>query len=79
VHLESGDDTVICEGTLLTLAPTDPRKPALFKAYAQKYSFNPADNDDPTISDWYELQFAKIMTWRESDFLDSVAYWIFDV
>ena len=79
VHLESGDDTVICEGTLLTLAPTDPRKPALFKAYAQKYNFNPADNDDPTISDWYELQFAKIMTWRESDFLDSVAYWIFDV
>lgn len=77
VHLESGDDTVICEGKLVTLDHTDPRKPNIFKDYAQKYSFNPADNDDPEKGKWYELQPEKIMTWLESDFLNSVTYWLF--
>ncbi len=78
VHLESGDETVIIEGKVITIDFKDPRKPQLFKDYAEKYSFDPAEGDDPEKGNWYELQPNKIMTWLESDFLESVAYWVFD-
>ncbi len=79
VHLESGDETLIIEGTIAVLDYTDARKPAIFKDYAEKYTFNPAENDDAEKGIWYQLVPTKIMTWLESDFLDSVAYWVFEV
>jgi hypothetical protein len=78
VHLESGDDTLIIEGTVVALDFNDDRKTTIFKDYGEKYSFNPADGDDAEKSVWYELIPTKIMTWLESEFLESVAYWLFD-
>lgn len=77
VHLESGDDTVIIEGKLVETDKTSAHRRTIFQAYHKKYNHNPAD-DDTDGSIWYELQPDKIMTWLESDFLNSVAYWMFD-
>jgi len=78
VHLESGDDTVIIEGKLVETDTADSHRQPIVQAYQKKYKFNPAEGDsDDGI--WYELRPDKIMTWLESDFVNSVAYWVFDV
>jgi general stress protein 26 len=77
VHLESGDDTLIIEGVLVASVDATAFKQVI-QAYTQKYaSYEHNDNEPSAI--WYQLIPHKIMTWLESDFLNTVAYWIFDV
>ena len=79
VHLESGDDTLIIEGVLVSLVDATLRKQVI-KAYAKKYPSYPNDEnseEDPSAI-WYRLDPHKIMTWLESDFLNTAAYWVFD-
>lgn len=76
VHLESGDDTLIIEGTLEEFTDTDRQ---ITQAYIKKYpSYASAEEDVDATAIWYRLVPQKIMTWLESDFLNTAAYWIFE-
>lgn len=78
VHLESGDDTLITEGKLIPFSGSPELKMTILKAYAKKYPpYDPFEGDTSSAV-WFELVPHKIMTWVESDFLASVAYWSFD-
>ena len=74
VHLESGDDVVIVEGTADRLAD-----PALFNRYADayeaKYQFRPSNSDDNTT---YILKPRVVFAWSESDFVNDRTRWLFD-
>jgi len=76
VHLESGDDTLIIEGVLVGSVDSTTLKQVI-KAYVKKYP--PYEhNEEDTSAIWYRLDPHKIMTWLESDFLNTVTYWLFD-
>lgn len=76
VHLESGDDTLIIEGEVIEFQDTD-RK--IIQAYIKKYpSYASAAEEEDATAIWYRLVPHKIMTWLESDFLNSATYWVFD-
>lgn len=77
VHLESGDDTLIIEGLLVASVDSMTFKQVI-KAYAQKYPTY-EHNEDESSAIWYQLIPHKMMTWLENDFLNTAAYWIFDV
>jgi hypothetical protein len=68
VHLESGDETVILEGSVRLM-----EDPALIKrfadAYDAKYKVRPAGG--------YCLDATKAFAWRESDFPKTATRWIF--
>ena len=78
VHLESGDDVVILEGTL------EPVKdkvviPKLSEEYLSKYDFDPfgengVQPDDPI----YSLRLKKAYAWREKDFPKTATRWKFE-
>ena len=80
VHLESGDDTVILEGTVEPFSLAEvPR--SVTQAYAAKYDFDPTTQDygetnDPGI--WYRLVPSVALTWLESDFPNTAARWEFE-
>jgi hypothetical protein len=76
VHLESGDATLIIEGVLVQ----ETNVKQVIKAYATKYPSYPSEEteQDPSAL-WYRLVPHKIMTWLENDFLNTAAYWVFDV
>jgi len=72
VHLESGDDTVIVEGSAERL--TD--RPALLQfvaAYKAKYDIE-IDTDDPEYG-VYIVRPHTIFAWREKDFPQSATRW----
>ncbi len=69
IHLESGDEVVIMEGSLEPVAPT----PALLAAYQDKYGISLGDN--PT--GLYRLKLAKALAWLESDFPQTATRWRF--
>jgi PPOX class probable F420-dependent enzyme len=74
VHLESGDDAVILEGTAEPV--TDPGRLARFAdAYKAKYRFRP-DPDDPNTPVW-ALRPRVAFTWGEADFPESATRWRF--
>jgi len=80
VHLESGDDTVILEGTVegfvLAQVPA-----SVTVAYAEKYGFDPtAENSGETDAAglWYRLVPTVALTWQEADFPNTAARWEFD-
>jgi len=76
VHLESGDDTVILEGTVERFALSDvPR--AAQDAYAAKYAMATEDAGDDN-SPWFSLRPTVALTWLETDFVKSAARWEFD-
>lgn len=66
VHLESGDDVVILEGTMEACRPT----PALLQAYEAKYGVSPE-----TAAVLFRLNRAKALAWREQDFPRSATRW----
>jgi hypothetical protein len=76
VHLESGDDVVVIEGTVEPV--TDG---ALLTRYAdafkEKYDVRPEIENSEDI--FYRLRERKAFTWLETDFLDTAARWIFPV
>ena len=69
VHLESGDEVIIIEGTLEPTAAT----PDLISAYETKYAMSLGDNP----SGLYRLQLAKTLAWLESDFPKTATRWLF--
>jgi hypothetical protein len=59
VHLESGDDVVIVEGTAHAVAATE----ADVDEYARKYDYKP----DPGEG-WYRVAPGRVLAWREQDY-----------
>ena len=75
IHLESGDDVVILEGAVAAMRLGDV-PPAVTRAYAAKYAFDPA-GEDAAEGTWYRLVPAIAHSWLEHDFQHSVARWEF--
>lgn len=74
VHLESGDDTVILEGTARKVG--DAATLATFvDAYEAKYGFR-VDTSNANFG-VYSLQPRVALTWREQAFPDSATRWVF--
>jgi hypothetical protein len=79
VHLESGDDVVIIEGTVEEV--TDRSLLARYgDAFAVKYGVHTDTGDtdtDYSENIFYRVREQKAFTWLESDFLESAARWTF--
>lgn len=73
VHLESGDDTVILEGTVQLRAVPE----AILRAYAQKYAMK-AEDLGGDGGEWYTLEPRVAFTWLEKDYPNTAARWEFD-
>ena len=69
VHLESGDEVVILEGTLQSIAATR----ELVSAYESKYGITLGDEPEGL----YRLQLSKALVWLESDFPKTATRWRF--
>jgi len=69
VHLESGDDVVVVEGSAETIDPT----PELLAAYATKYQ--PVD---AAIGRWYFMRPRRAYAFRERDFPQSATRFDFE-
>jgi hypothetical protein len=78
VHLESGDDVVILEGTAVKLTEMAPDLYEAFgTAYAAKYDgFKPnlPSESEPV----YTIRIHTAMAWQEKDFPRSATRWEFD-
>lgn len=70
VHLESGDDVVILEGTMERVQPSA----VAVRAYEEKYGISPADAPDAAA---YRLRLIKALAWLESDFPKTATRWRF--
>jgi hypothetical protein len=75
VHLESGDDVVILEGSV---APAD--DPALLAAYVEAYEKKYAVRPDPSERGNVTLMLRpqRALAWREADFPLSATRWKFE-
>lgn len=69
VHLESGDEVVIIEGTLESAFATS----ELVSAYESKYGFSLGEEPGGL----YRLELAKALAWLESDFPKTATRWRF--
>ena len=75
VHLESGDEVVVFEGTAEEV--TDPAVFARFaNAYQAKYQVRPEAGD--AVQGFYRLRPKVVFAWREEDFTSSATRWTFD-
>ena len=77
LHLESGDDTLIFEGTLVDSHESATLQAAIVRAYAEKYDIRLDAEDLDAIQ--FRLQPQKVMAWLESDYPATATYWLFDV
>jgi hypothetical protein len=68
VHLESGDDVVIVEGTVVRLNPSELPE-SFVEAYREKYA-HVIDTANPAFG-FYRLRPTQVLAWRESDFTTS--------
>jgi pyridoxine/pyridoxamine 5'-phosphate oxidase len=59
VHLESGAEVVIVEGTAEQIEPSA----ELMKAYSAKYG-----PTDPAVGNWYSVTPRRALAWREEDY-----------
>ena len=75
VHLESGDEVVILEGTAESLLDQG-RLAGFVEQYEQKYRIRPEIDDVETLT--FCFQPSKGMGWREADFPSSATCWDFD-
>ncbi len=69
VHLESGDEVVILEGTLEPASAT----PAIVSSYESKYGISLGDAPEGL----YRLRLTKALAWLESDFPKTATRWRF--
>lgn len=77
VHLESGDDTVILEGTAAVLkTPDKTLMTQVADAYAAKYDYRP-DMEDPN-SPIFVFTPNTALTWTESDFPNTATRWLYE-
>jgi hypothetical protein len=75
VHLESGDEVVILEGTVDRFDGTDD-VPGLRDAYLEKYGFDMATLPSAE-SVWFAVKPSVAHGWREADFATSATRWQF--
>ena len=68
VHLESGDDAVILEGTAERVSPSA----EVVRAYETKYGVSSSDISDDAA---YRLRPTKALAWLESDFPKTATRW----
>jgi len=83
VHLESGDEAVILEGTLEETADRA-LLARVIDAYAPKYNFRPeaesgddgegGSRDDSAV--WYALRPRVVLGWTEKDFPNTATRWV---
>jgi hypothetical protein len=59
VHLESGAEVVIVEGSAAQIDPI----PELMTAYSEKYG-----PTDPGVGSWYRVEPERVLAWREEDY-----------
>ena len=69
VHLESGDDVVILEGTMEACPLTQ----EVDGAYESKYGVSDNSGDDPI--EMFRLRWTKALAWLESDFPRTATRW----
>ena len=74
IHLESGDEAVIFEGTVQRVTDRD-ELTRFAEAYDAKYGFKP----DPSSPDQgvYRLQPRTALAWTEKEFVTSTTRWAF--
>lgn len=77
IHLESGDDTVILEGSVSEAQVSADLQKKVDDVFAQKYDFDPELDEDGVL--FYCLSSRKVMAWLESDYPATATYWLFDV
>jgi hypothetical protein len=75
VHLESGDEVVILEGTVQRFDRTH-QVSGLREAYNEKYGFDMATLPSAE-SVWFAVKPAVALGWREADFPTSATRWEF--
>ena len=76
VHLESGDDVVIIEGSARRLTLDDPTVETFVAAYEPKYDFT-FERPFPEFFAFYAMTPDHATVWTESDFTESVVRWEF--
>lgn len=76
IHLESGDETVIFEGTLRK-ETDDKLLQRIVTDYGKKYPYQP-ELPMPDGDAFYALDPTKVMAWLESDFPKTAAKFTFD-
>lgn len=77
VHLESGDETVILEGTLSVAQPSDALEAEIARVYIDKYTLDPELDETDVVQ--YRMDLNKVKAWLERDFPTTATYWLFDV
>lgn len=73
VHLESGDEVVICEGTL-TRETNSAILHKMADIYGKKYPHQPDPENEPDGA-YYVLRPEKVMAWIESDYPNTATNW----
>ena len=76
MHLESGDDAIILEGTLNQVGAPDLLK-RIGEAYFTKYDMHVL-GDHSEAGLFYALAPRVVLAWLESDFVNSATRWQFD-
>ena len=77
VHLESGDEAVVLEGTP-EIIPDPAAIPGLDAAYKAKYNMGVAEagGDAPDVTSvWYLFRPDTAAAWLESDFINTATRW----
>ena len=76
VHLDSGDETVIFEGTAAEAQVSAEQLQRIGERYVEKYELDPelAETDSLLLS----LKPSKVMAWLEKDYPATATYWLFD-
>ena len=75
VHLESGDDAVMLEGTAERPSLDADAHGRVVAAYAAKYDMKPEDLPGP--DGWYALRASRAFAWQERDFPNTATRWRF--
>ena len=76
VHLESGDDTVILEGTVEQISDAA-LLTQIYTVYAAKYpGYEPPAEPSPDEL-WYVVRVSKGLAWQEHNFPESATRWQF--
>lgn len=74
IHLESGDDVVILEGTVAEVKEKGELQ-RLLELYKAKYNVDPPLLEPSTVN--YRLAPSKALGWRERSFPKSATRWVF--
>ena len=73
VHLESGDDAVMLEGTAERPSLDADVHEGVTAAYGAKYDMKPGELPGP--DGWYMLHAARALAWQERDFPRTATRW----